>query len=122
MPSRLDLSGVPECTSCGACCFGDGPEYLRVAGADYERLGDDAPALTEFLGDRAFMRMVDGHCIALRREPGTGRFWCSVYDKRPDVCHWLERGSGQCRAKRHEKRERTLVQLSRAPSQPRQPS
>jgi hypothetical protein len=31
-----------------------------------------------------------------------------VYERRPDVCRWLERGSGQCAAERHEKANRPL--------------
>jgi Fe-S-cluster containining protein len=50
---------VPEdCTTCGACCFSESPRHARVTGDDYERLGQAAEALVEFLGNQAFMRIV----------------------------------------------------------------
>jgi Fe-S-cluster containining protein len=75
-------------------------------------LGEDAERLTEFHGNKLFMKMVDGHCGALTYDPAQKAYLCSVYEARPDVCRWLERGSGQCAAERHEKSERPL-QLSR---------
>lgn len=83
-------------------------------GIDYERLGEEAGRLTEFRENRVFMRMVDGHCMALAYEKERGHFLCSVYENRPDVCRWLERGSGQCRAEYHEKANRAanLAQIS----------
>lgn len=102
---------VPSCTSCGACCFSYNERYLRVAGYDYERLGEEAEHLTQFIENRAYMRLQDGHCIALRIEPDTREFLCSIYERRPDVCRWLEWGSGNCRAERNEKAERPLVAL-----------
>jgi Fe-S-cluster containining protein len=42
-----------DCTTCGACCFSQAPDYLRVFGTDHERLGDDAERLTHFIGNRA---------------------------------------------------------------------
>jgi uncharacterized protein len=120
-PSTDDGASPDDCTTCGACCFSRAPDYLRVFGLDYERLGDDAERLTHFLGNRVYMRLEDGHCAALRIEPESGRYLCSIYERRPDVCHWLERGSGHCRAERSEKlgraRER-LVELRRKPGSP----
>lgn len=109
MKSRLDLTGVPECVACGACCFSTNAEYLRVAGVDYERLGEDAERLTIFVENRAYMRLVDGHCAALTYDPKRQHYLCSIYENRPDVCRWLERGSGQCAAERHEKSERPIA-------------
>lgn len=108
MKSKLDLDGVPECIDCGCCCFSRAKDYLRVAGVDYDRLGDDAERLTFFIENRAYMKMQDGHCAALTYEPTRGVYLCSVYERRPDVCRWLERGSGQCAAERHEKAQRPL--------------
>jgi uncharacterized protein len=105
-----------ECTTCGACCFSRTPDYLRVFGTDYERLDADAERLTHSIENRVYMRLSDGHCAALRVEPETGRFLCGIYERRPDVCRWLERGSGYCRAERAEKLERAsdrLVELRR---------
>src|SRR6185312_6658125 len=48
--SRLDLTGIPECTACGTCCFSTLPEYIRVFGVDLDRMDDRAQALTHFLG------------------------------------------------------------------------
>lgn len=108
MTRGLDLAGVPECIECGCCCFSRAQDYLRVAGIDYERLGEVAEALTEFIENRAYMKMKDGHCGALVYDPAQKAYLCSVYERRPDVCRWLERGSGQCSAERHEKAERPL--------------
>lgn len=118
-PGLPESDDLPGCLSCGACCFSTLPEYLRVFGVDHERLGDDAERLVHFLGNRAYLRLSDGHCAALVIDPQTAQFVCSVYERRPDVCRWLERGSGQCRAERHEKRERALIAvdaLLRAPA------
>ncbi|HXS17259.1 MAG TPA: YkgJ family cysteine cluster protein [Polyangiaceae bacterium] len=108
-----DVAGVdvPECTSCGVCCFSHAKDYLPVLGVDYERLGDEATRWVEFDGHRAFMRMQDGHCAALRYDEKQARFLCTIYERRPDVCRWLERGSGYCAADRAEKAERPLVML-----------
>jgi Fe-S-cluster containining protein len=109
---KLDLTGVPECTRCGTCCFSETEDYLQVLGVDYERLADDAERWVHFIGNRAYMKMSDGHCSALVFDQDRSLFLCSIYERRPDVCRWLERGSGQCAAERHEKAERP-IQLSR---------
>jgi len=47
------------------------------------------------------MKMANGHCIALKifsSKNGTARFSCSVYDRRPEICRALERGSPECLA------------------------
>jgi Fe-S-cluster containining protein len=66
-----------------------------VTGDDYERLGEAAEALVDFIGNRAYMHLGEGHCVALRVEP-TGHFVCTVYETRPDACRDLERGSPEC--------------------------
>lgn len=89
-------------------------DYVRVTGDDHERLGADAAALTHFIGNRCYMRMhKDGHCGALR--VGDGRFVCSVYGNRPQVCRDLERGSPVCEAEIERKGDSpsALVQLWR---------
>lgn len=106
----LDTSQVPECTRCGTCCFSTTLDYLRVAGVDYDRLGDDAERLTHFLENRVYMRLIDGHCAALEVTAG-GDFLCSVYERRPDVCRWLERGSGACLGERATKADRPQTAL-----------
>jgi Fe-S-cluster containining protein len=113
-----------DCTRCGACCFSESDRHARVTGDDYERLGDDAARLVVFLGNQAFMRLVRmddvaggtarvGHCAALVVDPSAGTFLCSVYDRRPDVCRDLDRGSPACAGERFVKGDRPerLVQL-----------
>jgi hypothetical protein len=77
------------------------PEYVRVTGSDYERMGELAPALVSFIGNRAFMRMENGHCAALQLDPDArpprAPFTCSIYGERPDACRELEEGSPQCK-------------------------
>lgn len=108
---------VPECTACGACCFSTLPEYVRVFGCDWDRMDDRARGYAEFLGNRCYMRLDQGHCAALGIDlggpGGAPRFLCAIYEQRPDVCHSLERGSGACHADRHEKGERPLLAVAR---------
>jgi len=110
LKERPDAS-PDDCTTCGACCFSRAPDYLRVFGSDYERLGEDAQRLTHFIGNRVYMRLDSGHCAALAIDPKSGRALCGIYERRPDVCRWLERGSSHCRAERSEKLERVAERL-----------
>lgn len=105
---------LPECLACGTCCFSRLPCFVRVSGDDHARLGERAEALVWFEGIRAFMRMVDGHCAALQIDQHSGRFVCSVYADRPQVCRELERGSSACRGERETKGDRPLLALRRA--------
>jgi len=102
---------VPECVACGACCFSTLPEYIRVWGCDLDRMDDRAQALTHFLGNRCYMKIEEGRCAALVLDPAERRYLCSIYEMRPDCCRALERGSGACRADRHEKAERPLLAM-----------
>jgi Fe-S-cluster containining protein len=113
MTGRIDVEGVPECVDCGRCCFSYAVDYIRVFGVDHARMDDHARAYTSFDGHRCQMRMVDGHCAALQIDPVARRFTCAIYPMRPDVCRSLERGSGACRADRHEKAERPLLAIER---------
>jgi uncharacterized protein len=105
------LAIIPECLSCGTCCFSLLATYVRVTGHDHARLAERAEELVWFDGNRAYMRMTDGHCGALRIEPASGRFFCSTYETRPAVCRDLERGSGACRGELDTKAERPVVTL-----------
>lgn len=107
------MEPIPECLTCGACCFSLLGTYVRVTGADHDRLGDRADELVWFDGIHAYMRMTEGHCGALLIEPASGRFVCSAYATRPAVCRELERGSGACRGELGEKAERPLLALGR---------
>lgn len=97
---------VPECLSCGACCFSPSDQYVWVNGADWTRLGPDAGRVAHFIGNHAFMRMRDGHCAALeiRRGAGGPAFFCTLYERRPEICRMLGRGSPECEAELEEKR------------------
>lgn len=97
---------------CGTCCFSNAPDYLRVLGVDYERLADDAERLTHCIENRVYMRLESGHCAALTVK-ADGHFLCSVYERRPDVCRWLERGSGNCRGELETKTDRPREALVR---------
>ncbi len=115
MSPGIDTAGVPECTACGTCCFSTLPEYVRVFGNDWDRMDERARAFAHFLGNRCYMRIEDGRCAALAIDPGDAeigqspRYWCRIYEVRPDACRALERGSGACRGERHEKGERPLL-------------
>jgi Fe-S-cluster containining protein len=105
------MSVTPECTACGVCCFSLLENYVRVTGDDHARLAEHADELVRFDGNRAYMRMIDGHCAALRIEKKSRRLVCSVYESRPEVCRELARGSSACRGEIAEKHERPLIAL-----------
>ena len=101
---------------CGACCFSRADEYVAVTGADWARLGERADELAHFIGNKAFMRMHDGHCIALRVTPD-GLFLCNAYELRPSTCRDLLEGSRECEGERVTKGDRpeaALVALRRS--------
>lgn len=85
-----------DCRTCGTCCFSLLATYVRVTGDDYARLGEGAERYATFVGTRAYMRMVDGHCAALEIDREAERFTCRVYETRPTVCRELARGSPEC--------------------------
>ena len=88
-----------DCQRCGVCCYSDSPEYVWVTGYDWTRLGDDAERLAHFIGTRAFMRMSGGHCGALEirtTKEGARSFFCTIYERRPEICRALARGSPEC--------------------------
>ncbi len=90
-----------DCQQCGVCCFSALDTYVRVTGDDWSRLGDAAGDLAHFIGNRAFMKMTNGHCAALSQRPRTDghpEFFCTCYDRRPQTCRDLARGSPQCEA------------------------
>jgi Fe-S-cluster containining protein len=107
---------VPECLACGACCFSRLETYVRVTGDDHARLGDRTDELVRFEGNRAYMRMIDGHCAALHVEELSGQLFCSVYETRPQTCRDLARDSGACLGEIESKRERPLIALAAAKS------
>ncbi len=98
-PIPTTMETPTDCLNCGVCCFSKSATYVRVSGADWTRLGAEAEAVARFVGQRAYMRMEDGHCIALHITTHRGRppvFFCSLYAKRPQICRDLRRGSPEC--------------------------
>jgi uncharacterized protein len=110
LTNRTSTNLLPPCLECGTCCFSNLETSVRVTGDDYERLGAAAEELVHFVGNRAYMRLADGHCAALRIEL-EGRFVCTVYEARPDACRELERGSPQCAAELYTKAGRAQARL-----------
>src|SRR5262245_7872307 len=101
------MNAPPDCRSCGVCCFSASTMFVRVTGDDWSRLGDRADALAQFIGHRAFMRMRDGHCAALELRTdndGNRDFFCAIYERRPQICRDLSRGSAECDGERETKR------------------
>jgi uncharacterized protein len=105
---------APDCMSCGTCCFSELESFVRVLGSDRARLGSQAEDLVAFVGNRAYMRMVDAHCAALRVGGSQGRFVCTTYETRPQICRDLQRGSPECLGEIGSKEERPLLALRRA--------
>ncbi|MFA6285774.1 MAG: hypothetical protein WC661_00215 [Opitutaceae bacterium] len=94
------------------CCFSQLDTYARVTGGDWERLGVEAGRVAHFIGHRAYMKMTDGRCaaLALRRTPEGGpEFFCTIYEKRPQVCRDLARGSPECEGERDTKGARVAA-------------
>jgi Fe-S-cluster containining protein len=87
---------APDCQECGACCFAPHDQHVRVMGDDHARLTPDEQArLVVWIGNRAWLRMEDGHCAALAVVDG--RWTCGVYERRPQLCRDLTRGGDACR-------------------------
>ena len=76
-------------------------------------MGERAEQLTQFIGNRCYMKMFEGHCAALVIDLDTRSFVCSAYGERPAICRELSRGSPECAGEIHEKGERpsTLVRV-----------
>ena len=87
---------------------------MRVTGDDYARMGERAESLVRFDGFRGYLRMTDGHCSALVVDATSGRWMCSAYAVRPQVCRELARASGECLAELDAKAGRPLVALRQA--------
>ena len=101
-----------DCQCCGACCFSLSPTYVRITGEDWARLGETAETVAHFVGNRDYMRMTAGHCASLEihQDADAGvRYACSIYDRRPQVCRDLARGSPQCEAELARKTDRVIA-------------
>ena len=104
-------SSLPDdCLSCGVCCFSDLVTYVRVTGDDWTRLGAEVDRWAHFIGHRAYLRMEAGHCaaLAIRAPDAAGRrvYFCRIYDRRPQTCRDLARGSPECLGELAAKRDR----------------
>ncbi|MBC8009539.1 MAG: YkgJ family cysteine cluster protein [Burkholderiales bacterium] len=89
------------CLRCGVCCYSHLETYVRVTGDDWTRLGPDADRHAHFIGHRAYLRMSEGHCAALETRPdpdhpGVVQHVCTIYERRPQICRDLARGSPEC--------------------------
>lgn len=76
---------------------------MRVTGDDWQRLGAEAERVAHFIGHRAYMKMSAGHCGALdlrRSAAGEAEFFCTLYERRPQICRDLARGSPECSGER----------------------
>jgi hypothetical protein len=109
----MDDASIPACLSCGTCCFSHLDRYVAVTGDDHQRLGDSAEELTHFIGNRAYMRMTEGHCAALRVDAASRTFVCTVYELRPATCRDLGRGTPECLGELGSKADRPLVAVRR---------
>ena len=117
----------PDCLPCGRCCFSEDESYLQLFGLDVARM---LPADERHLRrdvERTFMKLVGGRCSAfvvdaleldspvkLTRPAGETRplFGCSIYERRPDVCRALQRGTSSCRFEYERKFDRPDVLLA----------
>jgi Fe-S-cluster containining protein len=100
---------APTCLSCGVCCFSRLETYVRVSGDDWSLLGEEVDRFAHFLGNRAYLKIHDGHCAALEIRSGNDgqrTYFCTIYDRRPQICRDLDRGSPQCEGERALKGDR----------------
>jgi len=78
-------------------------------GDDWSRLGGAAERVAHFLGNRAYMRMEGGRCAALEAKialkGGGVEYFCTIYERRPQVCRDLGRGSPECEGELARKRD-----------------
>ncbi len=83
-----------DCQTCGACCYGP-EEYVSVLHVDLSRMTRPTRArYVRRVGDRLYLKMLHGHCAALRARQG--HFSCRVYKERPTPCHTVKEGSREC--------------------------
>jgi Fe-S-cluster containining protein len=96
---------VPDCRTCGACCYGD-EMWIHVMERDDARLGDDAVRRLTVLTrhGRGYvarsMKMEGGRCTAYRDRLPDGGCGCSIYETRPDICREFAAGTPDCHAAR----------------------
>ena len=81
MTDTHDDQDVPECLACGTCCSSTLRRYVPVTGDDHARLGDAGTPLVTWEENRAYMRLEDGHCAALRLDEAAGKFACTAMSR-----------------------------------------
>lgn len=91
-----------------------------MTGDDHARLGEDAERLVIFEENKAFMRLADlapgvRGCAALAFDRATQTFACTIYERRPQVCRDLERGSPACEGELATKGPRRLLLITPRP-------
>ena len=91
-----------------------------MTGHDWEQLGADADQLAHFIGHRAFMQMKGGHCAALEIKADVAgvHYACSIYDRRPEICRILERGSPECLGELETKAASVIARFHQEPPPP----
>ncbi|MEO6953398.1 MAG: YkgJ family cysteine cluster protein [Polyangia bacterium] len=83
-----------DCQTCGACCYG-GEAYVAVTGPDADRMSRETRSrMVVRHGERRYLRMLNGHCAALRARGG--HYACRIYEERPTPCRTVDAGSREC--------------------------
>jgi Fe-S-cluster containining protein len=97
--------GVPDCRTCGACCYGD-TMWVHLVADDDDRLGEERVRRLTVLTEhgRGFfarsMKMSGGRCVAFSEKLADGGCGCSIYQVRPEICRDFAAGSPDCLAAR----------------------
>jgi Fe-S-cluster containining protein len=97
---------IPDCGTCGACCYGD-EMWIHVMAADDELLGAEKVRRLTVLTEHGrgyvarSMRMVNGRCVAYQDySAGAHAGCCSIYASRPGICRDFAAGTPDCHAAR----------------------
>jgi Fe-S-cluster containining protein len=97
---------VPECKTCGACCYGD-DMWIHVMAADDQLLGEPLVRRLTVLTQHGrgyvarSMKMVNGRCVAYQEnDAGVHAGCCSIYASRPAICREFAAGTPDCHAAR----------------------
>ena len=85
---------IPDCIGCGACCS-RGHQWVEVTVEDAVRLGGEILFTSGDIEPFAMRVKPDGSCVALAGKIGKDAS-CSLYDRRPDICRRVKRGSPIC--------------------------
>lgn len=101
---------IPEnCLNCGVCCFSKSGTYVRVSEKDLLRMGELAHDWVRTVGTEHYMRMEDGHCLALQITTHRGQapmYFCAIYGVRPQVCRDLTQGKAACQVELRSKEDK----------------